>query len=210
MSAFKITQLARQFSTSAARQGRIVQAPIQVYGIEGRYAHALYSAASKEKKLDVVEKELSDFGALLQKDSKLADFFRNPGAHKSDKLAALQSVVKKFKYSDLTNNLVAAMAENNRFNKLDSVISSFAKIMSAAKGEVLCVVTTAKPLDNSQQKEVQTILNSFLKKGETLLLEMKVDPSIMGGMTVTVGDKFVDMSFSTKYNTYSNLLKQAV
>lgn len=35
-----------------------LQAPIQVFGVEGRYATALYSAASKEKKLDVVEKDL--------------------------------------------------------------------------------------------------------------------------------------------------------
>jgi hypothetical protein len=38
------------------------QPPVQVYGIEGRYATALYSAASKEKKLDQVEKELLRVG----------------------------------------------------------------------------------------------------------------------------------------------------
>ncbi len=37
------------------------QPPVQVFGLEGRYAHALYSAASKEKKLDVVEKEMTGF-----------------------------------------------------------------------------------------------------------------------------------------------------
>ena len=37
------------------------KAPIQVFGIEGRYATALYSAATKEKKLDAVEKELTGF-----------------------------------------------------------------------------------------------------------------------------------------------------
>lgn len=38
-----------------------MQPPTQLFGIEGRYAHALYSAASKKKALDKVEKELSDF-----------------------------------------------------------------------------------------------------------------------------------------------------
>lgn len=38
------------------------QPPVQVYGIEGRYATALYSAASKENKLDQVEKELLRMG----------------------------------------------------------------------------------------------------------------------------------------------------
>lgn len=39
----------------------ILQPPVQVYGVEGRYAHALYSAATKDKKLDAVEKELNSF-----------------------------------------------------------------------------------------------------------------------------------------------------
>ena len=47
----------RTISTSAVR-GKLVHAPIQIFGLEGRYAHALYSAASKQKKLDSVEKEL--------------------------------------------------------------------------------------------------------------------------------------------------------
>ena len=36
-----------------------MQAPIQVFGLEGRYAHALYSAATKEKQLDTVEKDFN-------------------------------------------------------------------------------------------------------------------------------------------------------
>ncbi len=39
----------------------LIQAPIKIFGIEGRYAHALFSAAAKQKSLDKVEKELNDF-----------------------------------------------------------------------------------------------------------------------------------------------------
>lgn len=78
----------RQFSTSAAR-AKLVQAPIQIYGLEGRYAHALYSAASKEKKLDAVEKELNGFRDLVNKDKKLADYIGNPTINKFEKRGIL-------------------------------------------------------------------------------------------------------------------------
>lgn len=53
----------RSFSTSVVGPfAKLVRPPVQVYGIEGRYATALYSAASKEKKLDQVEKELLRVG----------------------------------------------------------------------------------------------------------------------------------------------------
>ena len=42
----------------------LVQAPIQVYGLEGRYAHALFSAASKKKSLEAVEGELNKFQVI--------------------------------------------------------------------------------------------------------------------------------------------------
>jgi F-type H+-transporting ATPase subunit O len=48
----------RAFSSSSAAQ-QMVKPPIQIYGLNGRYATALYSAASKDKKLDAVEKELA-------------------------------------------------------------------------------------------------------------------------------------------------------
>jgi F-type H+-transporting ATPase subunit O len=58
---------ARALSTSAGR-GQMVQPPVQVFGTEGRYATALYSAATKKKALEAVEKDLNTFQATLQKD----------------------------------------------------------------------------------------------------------------------------------------------
>ena len=59
-------------------------------------------------------------------------------------------------------------------------------------------------------KELEASLKAFLKKGESLQLTTKVDPAILGGMIVSIGDKYVDMSLSSKINKYTALLKQAV
>ncbi|KAL3216726.1 hypothetical protein MRX96_051138 [Rhipicephalus microplus] len=55
----RMLTLTRHFSTTGAVNANLVKPPLAVFGIEGRYATALYSAASKEKKLDVVEKGAS-------------------------------------------------------------------------------------------------------------------------------------------------------
>ncbi|EDM10748.1 ATP synthase, H+ transporting, mitochondrial F1 complex, O subunit, isoform CRA_g [Rattus norvegicus] len=58
-----LSRQVRSFSTSVVRPfSKLVRPPVQVYGIEGRYATALYSAASKQKRLDQVEKELLRVG----------------------------------------------------------------------------------------------------------------------------------------------------
>ena len=74
--------------------------------MEGRYASALYSAASKKKALEQVEKELKDLQALISKDQRLAEFIANPVLKRGLKKDGLASVAKKTKMSDLSSNLL--------------------------------------------------------------------------------------------------------
>ncbi|PVD29215.1 hypothetical protein C0Q70_11812 [Pomacea canaliculata] len=197
----------RQFGTSAVQNGKLVTPPIQVFGIEGRYATALYSAASKEKKLDVVEKESKSLQELLRSDKKFREFVTNPSLQRVQKKAVLETVMKP-KYSPLMINLLAAMADNGRIAKIGGVLTAFGRIMSAHRGEVICNVTTAKPLDTSSLGELKKALQGFLKKGETLHLTMEVDPSLIGGMQVSIGDRYIDMSMASKIKNYTNLLSK--
>uniref|UniRef100_A0A452GZ49 ATP synthase peripheral stalk subunit OSCP, mitochondrial n=1 Tax=Gopherus agassizii TaxID=38772 RepID=A0A452GZ49_9SAUR len=116
--------------------------PIQVYGLEGRYATALYSAASKQKKLDQVEKELSRVSTLL-KDPKLSSVVVNPHVKSVIKQKTINDALVKEKLSPITINFMKLLAENGRLQQTPDVISAFGKIMSAYRGEVLCSVTTA-------------------------------------------------------------------
>merc|ERR1712141_7014 len=146
--------ISRGLSTSVGRL-QLVQPPVQVFGIEGRYATALYSAATKKKALAAVEKDLKTFEATLKKDARLADF------------------------------------------------------LAAHRGEVVCEITTSKALDAAMKKEVDGAVASFLTKGQKSLISYKVDPSIVGGMIVSIGDKYVDMSIASKLKKYSELIKSA-
>ena len=58
-------------------------------------------------------------------------------------------------------------------------------------------------------KEVETVLTSFLEKGQKSLVKYHVDDSIIGGMIVSIGDKYVDMSMSAKLNKYTEIIKSA-
>ena len=122
----------------------MVQPPVQVYGIEGRYATALYSAATKNKALPAVEKDLKTFEATLKKDPRLAEFLADPSIKKSLKADGLASACDKLKMNELSKNLFLALAENGRFNIAESVAAAFNTIMAAHRGEVVCEITTAK------------------------------------------------------------------
>ena len=107
------------------------------------------------------------------------------------------------KYKDL-------LAENGRLGRLLGVAKNMSEIMKAHKGEVSARVTTAKALDSSQQKELQAVLQGFLKKGNKLQLDLKVDPSLVGGMIVELGDRYVDLSIASKLKLYSQIVKETL
>merc|ERR1712037_286858 len=135
-------------------------------------------------------------------------FLLDPSIKNHLKLDGISGVCKTLKVSDLSKNLLEALAENNRLGFTKAVVSSFGTLMAAHRGEVVCVVTTAKELD-AANKEEEGALGGFLKSGEKALISYAVDATIVGGMVVSIADKFVDMSMASKLTKYSELIKGA-
>ncbi|XP_066251101.1 ATP synthase subunit O, mitochondrial [Euwallacea similis] len=209
MASQKLTMAIRKFSTSNA-VSQLVKPPVQIFGIEGRYATALYSAASKQKTLEAVEKDLLKLQQSLKSDPKFKDFILNPTIKRSSKSHAIKAVSSKVSLKPESSNLLQLLAENGRLKNLDGVINAFKTIMAAHRGEVSCEVITARELDAEQKTKLQGVLKSFLKSGQSILLSTKVDPSIIGGMVVSIGDRYVDMSVGSKIKKYSEIISTPV
>ncbi|KAL1505277.1 hypothetical protein ABEB36_004875 [Hypothenemus hampei] len=209
MASQKLSFAVRRFSTSNVAN-QLVKTPIQIFGIDGRYASALYSAASKQKTLEAVEKDLLNLQQSLKTDAKFKEFILNPTIKRSVKSEALKAVSSKVSLKPESANLLQALAENGRLKNLDGVINAFRTIMAAHRGEVVCEVTTARELDSEQKTKLQGVLKSFLKPGQSILLTTKVDPGIIGGLVVSIGDRYVDMSVSSKIKKYSQIISTPV
>merc|ERR1711874_730940 len=148
-------------------------------------------------------------GGAMKSDARFNQFLLDPTVKTNIKVDGLTGACKKLGMNDLTKNLLLALAENNRASFIGAVVSSYGTLMAAHRGEVVCQVTTAKPLDAAMVKEVEGALKGFLKGNEKALINYAVDPSLIGGMVVSIGDKFADMSMSSKLKKYSELIKGA-
>lgn len=138
----------------------------------------------------------------------MAEFIRDPSIKRKLKADAFKQAASKF--NPATANLLSLLAENGRLAKVNNVINIFKLIMAANRGEVVCEVTTAKPLDADTKGKLEAALKGFLKSGQTILLTTKVEPSIIGGMIVSIGDKYVDMSVSSKIKKYTDAINIAI
>jgi len=203
------TTLVRTFSTTSIKCDRLVKTPVPLFGIEGRYVSALYSAASKQKSLDAVENDIKQIQGLLKTDKKFRDFLVNPLIKKSTKRDAIQESLKK-KFNPLTVNFFGALAENGRLKKVESILATYNEVMSSHRGEVLCEIVSAKALDEATLKEVTGAMQGLAKKGEVLKIKTRVNPELIGGLVVSVGDRFVDMSLAAKIKQYSKIVQTPV
>lgn len=144
--------------STAAPATKAIKAPIQLFGLEGRYATALYSAATKMKQLEKVESELLHLQVEMRKNANLREMMTSPINNRKKLSISLLEASKLINYTAATSNLLGLMAENGRMKKLDGVITAFKTIMAAHRGEVVCEVTTAKPLDAGQRKSLEDAL----------------------------------------------------
>lgn len=135
-----------------------VKPPIQLFGLEGRYATALYTAATKMNQLDSVEKELVQVQSAIKQKPKLREVIISPIISRTLLQTTLREVGTAAKLSATTTNLLALLAENGRLTKIDGVINAFKQLMAAHRGEVVCEVTTARALSDSQRKELHGVL----------------------------------------------------
>lgn len=193
-------------STSTDSSSALVTPPIPVFGIEGRYASALFSAASKQNQLNQIDADFQKLDNLLSGNKAISDLFRNPGVTREQRLA----LIKELGVSDMTRTTLETLVDNRREKKLTKFVSVMNRLMAANRGELLCRVITAKPLDGKLRSELDSVLKQFSKKNEKVNVETSVDPSIMGGMIVEIGDRYIDMSIASKIKAYTEILTSNV
>ncbi|CAB3408820.1 unnamed protein product [Caenorhabditis bovis] len=202
----------RGFATSAAlaKSAQLVKTPIQVHGIEGRYAAALYSAGHKQNKLDQIAQDLSNVRSAYKDNKKFQEFVLDPTLKATKKKVAIEAISSKLGLSKETGNFLGLLAENGRLNKLESVASSFEAIMRAHRGELSVQVTSAEELSAANQKALSDALSKVAKSGQKLTVTYAVKPSIIGGLVVTIGDKYVDLSIASRVKKYKDAIATAI
>jgi F-type H+-transporting ATPase subunit O len=104
-----------------------------------------YTAAVKTSSLDPTAKAIASLSTIVEKDAKLAAILSAPTLSAADKSAIVAELVKAAGIQGETvKNFLGTLAENNRLGLLPGVISKFGELISAARGEIEMVVTSAQ------------------------------------------------------------------
>ncbi|KAH4337488.1 ATP synthase subunit 5 [Parastagonospora nodorum] len=200
---------------AAAPTGAANKPPVALFGVDGTYASALYTAASKTNALDPTAKSLESLSALFKKDPKLVEVLGAPTLSVSDKQQIVQELQKNLGSQDkegIVKNFLQTLAQNNRLGVLAGVVDKFGVLMGAHRGEVELTVTSATALDNRTLSRLEAAIHKseYVANGQKLKVVSKVNPEIRGGLIVEIADRTIDLSVSAKMAKMNKLLKDTL
>jgi F-type H+-transporting ATPase subunit delta len=178
-----------------------------VSGVSGRYATALFELARDEKSIDAVKADLDKFEALLAESADLNRLVRSPVFSADVQMKALSAVLDKAGTSGTSANFLKVLTANRRLFAVTDVIRAFRALVAKFRGEATAEVTVAEQLNDRNLDALKAALKSVT--GKDVALNVKVDPSIIGGLVVKLGSRMVDNSLRTKLNSIKHAMKEA-
>eukprot|EP00927_Polykrikos_kofoidii_P052805 TRINITY_DN46772_c0_g1_i1.p1 TRINITY_DN46772_c0_g1~~TRINITY_DN46772_c0_g1_i1.p1 ORF type:complete len:243 (+),score=46.44 TRINITY_DN46772_c0_g1_i1:100-729(+) len=164
--------------------------------LEGRYATALFMASSD--RLDRVYDDLVEFRSMMNDSVQFKNMIETPGISPEMKVAALEDVCSQAGSDEAVSNFLKVLVENKRSHLLLKMINMFETFYRAEKGLVLCEVMSATPLDYNAKERVQEAMQQRAEAGAQMIMEYSVNPALMGGLVVKMGDAVFDQSVSSK------------
>ena len=178
-----------------------------VSGVSGRYATALFELARDERSIDAVKADLDQFEAMLADSADLKRLVRSPVFSADTQLKALAAVLEQAGITGISANFLKVVTANRRLFAVTGVIRAFRALVAKFKGEATADVTVAETLSDKNLDVLKAALKSVT--GKDVVLNVKVDRSIIGGLVVKLGSRMVDSSLRTKLNSIKHAMKEA-
>ena len=167
------------------------------------YAVAIFKLAKQNNKLQQWSDELSLIAAVVA-DARVSAMIDDPKLS-AEELEKTLLAIFKGKLSETANNLVKLLVENNRLGIVADIVAAFETLKDEDEGVLEAELTAAvKPAEAQVKSLIKQLEAKFGKKIEA---EVKVDPELIGGIKIVVGDTVIDASVRGQLQSLEYALK---
>ena len=166
------------------------------------YAKAVFASALDTDSIDEIKEELKTM-ALVSSTIEVKSLIEDPTLSNNEILNSLKALLDG-SISKTSQSLLNVLAENNRFNLLEAIFEIYKEIVAKHKEQKFVEVFVATTPSSDTEETIKTRLVSTY--GEGTNVEFKIDPNIMGGLSIKVGDETLDLSVKGKVKKLINQL----
>lgn len=172
----------------------------------GRYATALFELAKDNRAIDAVLGDLDRLDSLIADNPDLSRLVRSPIFTAEEQSRAINAILAKAEISGIAANFVNIVVQNRRLFALREMVRAYRGLVARDKGEVRAEVIAAERLSDTQLAAINDTLKSAT--GKDVIIDVQIDPSIIGGLIVKLGSRMVDTSLRTKLNSLKIAMKE--
>ncbi|WP_128547680.1 ATP synthase F1 subunit delta [Larkinella soli] len=162
-----------------------------------RYAKSLIDLAQEKNKVEEVYKDMAFFRQTVNKNRELMLALKSPILRHDKKLNILRAIFEE-RVSPLSFTIFNIITKKHREGIMDSIADEFIRQYNDLKGIQKAQVTTTLPLTDELRRQFIDIVAKAT--GKSVELEEKVEPKLIGGYVLRVGDRQVDASIRSQLN----------
>lgn len=160
-----------------------------------RYAHALFETANRASAIDLVESDLKTVDEALRQVPRLQRALKAPTISSGKKRELLEQAFGQ-RVSPLSLRFLGLLVDRRRETVLNDIYEEFRRLANEHRRILPVQVTTAVPMTDAEREALAAALSQ--KTGKKVVLQVSIDPSLMGGLIVRMGDTIIDGSVKTR------------
>jgi len=161
-----------------------------------RYAKALFSIGQEDKKVDRYGKDLSAFTQLYLSNPEFAGAVSSRIFALEDRKRVLKVVLDKSGLSGAVRNFLSLLLDRDRIGAVEGIMKYYQRLVDEASNIARAEVFVPRPLKKDALSRLEESLGKMISKQVTL--EVREDPSLIGGIMVKVGDLVLDGSMKAQ------------
>jgi len=173
-----------------------------------KYAKGLFLVGKEIGKFREYGEELEKVKELLTSMPEVLSALQNPIYPPDLKMEIINEVLKVLKVDPEVERFLRMLVERRRIQYIEDIVKMYRELvdeeLNIARGEVI----TAFPLSEEEKKELENVLKEYLKK--EVILDSKVDESIIGGVKIKIGDLVFDGTIKTQLEKFKEIIKGEV
>jgi F-type H+-transporting ATPase subunit delta len=169
------------------------------------YARSLFQAALEQRKLDALREQLAQFADALDQNRELAVFFFSPYFSTAEKRQSLDTLLDGA--DELFLNFLALLIENHRMPVIFRIRHEYERLWDEENRTLPVEITSAIALDDATTESLGKTIGE--RAGRKVTLAARVDPDILGGIIIRVGNSILDASIRNRLEQLRRHVAQA-
>jgi F-type H+-transporting ATPase subunit delta len=158
------------------------------------YARSLFEVAREQNKLDVLREQLGQFAGAMKQNRELELFFFSPYFSSKEKQEGLEKLLDGA--DERLMNFLKLLIENHRMPVIYRLRREYERLWEQENRLLPVVLTSAVELDEQTVKDLGERIGE--RTGKTVALTTRVEPDIIGGIVVRVGNSILDASIRNR------------